>query len=480
MALVLFDRVRETSTTSGTGTVVLSNVAATGYQTFSAVVANNSTTYYTIADQNGANWEVGLGTYYLNNVSLARTTVLSSSNAGALTNFTATTHDVFITYPAEQAVYISGGNVTPTLGNVSGSYYVATGAITGSLATGAYSYGTLPYSDVNIFASYTANQNNYAQTILHNSSTGTLASTDFIVGNNNTTASTFYGDFGINGGGFTGTGSFNQPNYVFLSGTSSDLAIGTTTSNAIHFVVNGGTTDAGSVSSAGKWAINNSTVNTTATALLHLGAGTATASSAPVKLSSGVNLTTAEAGAIEYDGANMYGTNDTTSGRGSIPIEQIYKLTANGTAITTIANFFGTTSNIPVVANAFYEIEIVMFYLKTTSGTVTWTLTNSASPVSQNVYYEMSPVTGIVTPPGTATMLTGQSSNNTTAAYTVTTGTLTSAVTHYARFKVWLNNGSGTSVKIQATAGAGNLTPLVGSIWYCKRLPATNVGTYAA
>ena len=120
MALVLFDRVKETSNTSGTGTIVLAG-AVTGYQSF-AVVGNANTTYYTIADQQGANWEVGIGTYYTGNVSLARTTIIASSNANAVVNFTNATHDVFVTYPAEKAVYLdSSNNASPSFGTFSGA-----------------------------------------------------------------------------------------------------------------------------------------------------------------------------------------------------------------------------------------------------------------------------------------------------------------------------------------------------------------------
>jgi hypothetical protein len=142
------------------------------------------------------------------------------------------------------------GSVT-TASPLSASSYVASGAITGSLNAGAYSYGTLPYTDVNIFASYTANQNNYAQIILHNSNAGTAASTDFIVGNNNTTATTFYGDFGMNSSAFSGTGTLNTANIVFLTSTSADLAIGTTTANNIRFVINNGASDIGTITSTG-------------------------------------------------------------------------------------------------------------------------------------------------------------------------------------------------------------------------------------
>jgi hypothetical protein len=86
---------------------------------------------------------------------------------------------------------------------------------------------------------------------IQNTNSGNTASSDVVVGNNNTTASTYYGDFGMNSSGWTGTGAFTAPNNVYLTATSGDLAIGTTTSNQIRFAVNGGTTDALTISTAG-------------------------------------------------------------------------------------------------------------------------------------------------------------------------------------------------------------------------------------
>ena len=100
MALILADRVKENTTTTGTGTVTLAG-AVTGYQTFAAV-GNANTTYYTIAG--GAEWEVGIGTYTSSGTTLSRTTVLSSSNSGSLVSFSVGTKNVFVTYPASVAV----------------------------------------------------------------------------------------------------------------------------------------------------------------------------------------------------------------------------------------------------------------------------------------------------------------------------------------------------------------------------------------
>jgi hypothetical protein len=109
MALVLKDRVKETSSSSGTGNITLGG-AFPGYQTFNAAIASGSTVYYTIHNLSAGvddEWEVGLGTF-TSPATLARTTVISSST-GSLINFTAGVSglEVFITQPAEEAVYIN-------------------------------------------------------------------------------------------------------------------------------------------------------------------------------------------------------------------------------------------------------------------------------------------------------------------------------------------------------------------------------------
>ncbi len=111
MALVVKDRVRETTTTTGTGTVTLGG-AATGFQSFS-VIGDANTTFYTIQLANTNEWEVGIGTYTSSGTTLSRDTILESSNSGSAVNFSAGTKDVFVTYPAEKAIYL--GNLPTTL-----------------------------------------------------------------------------------------------------------------------------------------------------------------------------------------------------------------------------------------------------------------------------------------------------------------------------------------------------------------------------
>ena len=111
MALVVADRVRETTTTAGTGTVTLAG-AVVGFQSFAAI-GNGNVTYYTIAGQGTSEWEVGIGTYTSSGTTLSRDTVLSSSNNDLLVPFSAGIKDVFVVYPAERAVYYNAANVAP-------------------------------------------------------------------------------------------------------------------------------------------------------------------------------------------------------------------------------------------------------------------------------------------------------------------------------------------------------------------------------
>ena len=105
MALVVNDRVKVTSTTTGTGAIAL-GAAVTGFETFAVGIGNNNTTYYCIFNQGTNEFEVGLGTLDGSSANLTRTTVISSSNSDAAVNFAAGTKDVFCTLPASKSVYL--------------------------------------------------------------------------------------------------------------------------------------------------------------------------------------------------------------------------------------------------------------------------------------------------------------------------------------------------------------------------------------
>ena len=109
MALVINDRVKETTTTTGTGAVSLAG-AVTGFETFAAGIGNSNTVYYCIAHQDQAEFEVGLGTLDGDSSDLTRTTVISSSNSDSAVDFSAGTKDVFCTIPASKLIFEDANN----------------------------------------------------------------------------------------------------------------------------------------------------------------------------------------------------------------------------------------------------------------------------------------------------------------------------------------------------------------------------------
>ena len=142
MALVLADRVLETTTTTGSGTITLAG-AKQGYQSFS-VIGDTNTTYYTIAGV--TEWEVGIGTYTASGTTLSRDTVLASSAGGAKVTFSAGSKDVFVTYPAGRSVDSTSATITTltattltlanALGRAQGGTGVSTAPTNGQLLIG--------------------------------------------------------------------------------------------------------------------------------------------------------------------------------------------------------------------------------------------------------------------------------------------------------------------------------------------------------
>jgi cytoskeletal protein CcmA (bactofilin family) len=151
MALTIADRVRETTTTTGTGTITLGG-AVGNFETFTANLSDGDTTYYAIVDANNSDFEVGLGTFTASGTTLARTTVIASSNSNSAVNLSSGSKDVFITLPASKMVFQdANGNVTIpgdltvsgddiTMGtNTSGNLLIADGTNFNSIAVGSLS-----------------------------------------------------------------------------------------------------------------------------------------------------------------------------------------------------------------------------------------------------------------------------------------------------------------------------------------------------
>lgn len=114
---IIADRVRESSTTAGTGTITLAG-AITGYQSFATALGSSATSVpYCIVDNTANTWEVGIGTFN-GTTSLSRDTVTSSSNAGALVSFAANTKDVFLDASALVVHHSNLGYVIATSANM--------------------------------------------------------------------------------------------------------------------------------------------------------------------------------------------------------------------------------------------------------------------------------------------------------------------------------------------------------------------------
>ncbi len=138
MALVINNRVRELTSTTGTGAVTLGG-AVGGFQTFAAGIGNSNTTYYAISINSENEWEVGLGTLNGDSSTLTRTTVLESSNSDSAVDFSAGSKEVFCTLPAEKAVYLDASDdpvgVTGTDITTEGDFFSNWTNVTANLTT---------------------------------------------------------------------------------------------------------------------------------------------------------------------------------------------------------------------------------------------------------------------------------------------------------------------------------------------------------
>jgi hypothetical protein len=248
MALILADRVKETTTTTGTGTVTLLG-ASTGFQSF-AVIGNANTTYYTIAGQGTSEWEVGIGTYTSSGTTLARTTVLASSNANAAVNFSAGTKDVFVTYPAGKSVNQDANNRV-LIPYTSGTTNV------GSLNVG----DATSHTDSGVIAGFTASEPIYLYTSLQNTSSANTSYASYAVNDGGHTA---YAELGINNANYSYSAAgypnngFSTPLASFVESYGGPLVMGSWDNQKISFITNGAvnTTDAMTINTNGSIAFN--------------------------------------------------------------------------------------------------------------------------------------------------------------------------------------------------------------------------------
>lgn len=478
MALVLKDRVKETTTTTGTGTITLAG-AATGYQSFAAI-GDGNTTYYSISG--GSQWEVGIGTYTASGTTLSRTTVLASSNAGALVSFSAGTKDVICTYPADKSISTGIGEFTDqfdgvfttgvVIDNLSGNGRISVGGTNGikfynggvggtllgeALNNGVWDFagpikagvGTSIAGATNPLIEASGAASGYVQMYVNNNTNGTSSSADIAAYPNNGTDASGWIDMGITSQTYSdaafGITGANE-GYILMSapsgsGTSGSMVFATDstgTSNDIQFFTNGFNQAKSSVELIIKGLTGNIGVKVqNPTAALHLPLGTAAANTAPLKYSSGTVQTTPEAGAMEYDGKVFYATAE-ASQRGLVPNEQFVILTSNYTTPTgsnnTLKQAFNTTTNgaITVAGNTTYLFECLLNIsaMSSTSGnlqfgiggTAVRTRTNYISTANKTA---LTVQTAVSTTFGTvATAVVISASNTNTTGYAFIRGSL--------------------------------------------------------
>ena len=225
MALILNDRVSETTATVGTGSFALAG-ALTDFQSFNSGIGVGNTTYYACVNTNTGEWEVGVGTLS-GTTTLARTALIDSST-GSFVNFSIGTKLIFCTYPAAKSVNLNENGILVgyTQGAAAGSGTILTQSI----------------------AQFLTNINNYTQFSLQNLNAGTLASADFVITADNGNDTINYSDMGLASSGHIDpsySAVLANDAYYYVNG--GNLVIGTQTAGKIIKFIQGGTLTANEV-----------------------------------------------------------------------------------------------------------------------------------------------------------------------------------------------------------------------------------------
>jgi hypothetical protein len=378
MALVLADRVKDTTTTTSTGTVTLSGTAPTGYQNFS-VIGNGNTTYYAIVGQGTSEWEVGIGTYTSSGTTLSRDTVLASSNGGSLVNFSAGTKDVFVTYPAERSVNLSSSALTSgrvpyattdgLLTNSANLTFDGTKLTVGGLLDSALTSGRVPYAttsgELTDSANLTFNGTKLTVGGLLDSAltsgrvpyvttSGELIDSVNFTFNGTTLTVNTIGAFTLSG---TVAGGGNQINNVVI-GTVTPLAGYFTTLSATGALTYGGVTLTAAVTGTGKMVldtsptVNNPTVTNYIESVVTIGTVT---TSNTLSLTNG----TVQTATLTASTACTFTMPTATAGKSFVLLLKQAASTGNGTATFTSVKW--GTAGAPTITATAGKMDILTF-----------------------------------------------------------------------------------------------------------------------
>jgi hypothetical protein len=324
MAIVVKDRVKETSTTAGTGTLTLGG-AVTGFQAFSAI-GNGNVTYFAIVDNATGAWEVNYGTYTSSGTTLTRNNPpLSSSNAGALVSFTSNPKDVFCTYPSEKAIYEE----------VSGNVLIDGGPIT-VVGSGVTTYTTFGAALAELYA----NLNSFAQFYAQNLNSGSSASTDIVAYNDLGDGTNNFIDMGIASSNYTEVAyPIFTPASGYLYNDGGELLIGTATATKDVLLFAGGvaTTD---------WAARISGTNQSILTKAGLAVGGTLGVTGAASFSSTVALSANPTTALQA-ATKQYVDNQVTAG---LHIHEPVRVETTGNLNATYTGG-GTNANIILIAN---------------------------------------------------------------------------------------------------------------------------------
>ena len=381
MSLILGDRIRQTSTTTGSGTFTLDG-SVTGFQSFSAVGEGN-TTYYTISLD--SQWEVGIGTYSAG--TLSRDTVLSSST-GSKVAFLAGAKDVFVSYPAKKSVNQDANNrvLIPYTSGVTN---------VGSLNVG----NATSHTDSGVIAGFTASEPLYLYTSLQNTSTANTSYASYAVNDGGHTA---YGELGINNANYSYSAAgypnngFSAPLASFVESFGGPLVMGSWDNQKISFIINGAvsTIDAMTINTNGSIAFNGQVGTagqvlqsnaTSAPTWVTAGTVTSVNASVPSFLSiSGNPITSSGTLAITYSGTALPiangGTGQTTA---SAAFNALSPITTAGDLI--LGNGTNTATRLAIGANG---------YVLTSDGTTASWAANSGSGISTGKSIAMAMIFG--------------------------------------------------------------------------------------